>query len=308
MANDDGYGDRHERGYGREGRETRWSGDENAFGGGWGNQRPNRARLGGRNSRGEPDRNDEDRGERYGSGVQEGYGASSDQYSSGFAHGEPRGYGGPGYDSEFAGPRFDRADAGSTGTHGVHPVGSASGSSYRGGSGQGGSGRRWALAHRDEDRGGSDHDPHYSEWRQRQIDRLDRDYDEFRREHHSRFEEEFGAWRERRNLQRKAMDDVSEHMEVIGSDGKHIGTVDKVRDERIILTKSDPNADGMHHSVPCSWIETVDDKVRVNRTADEAMEEWRNEDRSRALFENEGTGSEGPHMLNRSFSGTYDRR
>ena len=29
------------------------------------------------------------------------------------------------------------------------------------------------------------HDPHYSEWRRRQIDALDRDYDEYRRENQS---------------------------------------------------------------------------------------------------------------------------
>ena len=35
------------------------------------------------------------------------------------------------------------------------------------------------------------HDPHYSEWRRRQIDALDRDYDEYRRENQNRFENEF---------------------------------------------------------------------------------------------------------------------
>jgi len=41
------------------------------------------------------------------------------------------------------------------------------------------------------------HDPHYQEWRQRQIDSLDRDYDDYRREHQSKFESDFGGWRER---------------------------------------------------------------------------------------------------------------
>ena len=35
------------------------------------------------------------------------------------------------------------------------------------------------------------HDRHYGEWRQRQIDELDRDYDEYRRENRSRFEDDF---------------------------------------------------------------------------------------------------------------------
>ena len=97
-------------------------------------------------------------------------------------------------------------------------------------------------------------------------------------------------------------------MEVVGSDGQHIGTVDAVKGDRIILTKSDPNAGGHHHSIPCSWIESVDERVTINKTAEQAMQAWRDEEHSRALFERENSGSEGPHMLNRSFSGTYEDR
>lgn len=305
---------REERGDGGEGRETRWRGDPDAFGGGFGNQRPRPRRLGARNDRAEPDyeRRDEEGEERYRPGVEEGYGHYTDEYSESFGTRGARGYGGPGYDAEFGGPRFDRADAGSTGTQGVHPVASASGSAYGGGFGAGmgsyrSSARQYQMAHRDEERGGRhEHDPHYSEWRRRQIEELDRDYDEFRREHQSRFHEEFGAWRERRNLQRGELRKVREHMEVVGREGEHVGTVDCVKGDRIVLTKSDPEAGGRHHSIPCSWIEAVDDdRVRVTKTADEAHEEWRHEERSRALFEPEDSGSRGPHMLNRSFSGTY---
>ena len=35
------------------------------------------------------------------------------------------------------------------------------------------------------------------------------------------------------------------------------------------------------------------------------MAGWRDEDRGRALFEREDQGSEGPHILDRSFEGTY---
>jgi hypothetical protein len=44
--------------------------------------------------------------------------------------------------------------------------------------------------------GGSGHDEHYSSWRQRQIEELDRDYDDYRREHQSKFENEFSGWRQ----------------------------------------------------------------------------------------------------------------
>jgi hypothetical protein len=49
----------------------------------------------------------------------------------------------------------------------------------------------------------------------------------------------------------------------------------------------------------------VDDKVHLSLTADEAMSRWRTEERSRALFEREDSGSDGPHILDRAFRGTY---
>ena len=151
------------------------------------------------------------------------------------------------------------------------------------------------------------HDEHYRSWRERQMADLDRDYDEYRREKQSAFEQEFGAWRSKRQGQRQSMDRVSEHMEVVGSDGEHVGTVDKVRGDRIILTKTDAEAGGRHHSIPCSWIESVDDRVTLNRTADEAQRAWRDEESRQAMFGRDRDYEEGPHMLNRSFSGTYER-
>ena len=158
---------------------------------------------------------------------------------------------------------------------------------------------------------GGGHDPHYSEWRRRQIEDLDRDYDEWRREHQSRFEQEFASWRSKRQGQRQSLAKVAEHMEVVGSDGSHVGTVDKVRRDRIVLTKADPTAGGVHHSVPCSWVESVADKVTLDRSADDARSAWRSDERSQALFGEDGgrggrSGDEGPRNLNRSFSGTYE--
>jgi len=98
---------------------------------------------------------------------------------------------------------------------------------------------------------------------------------------------------------------VREHMEVVGADGAHVGIVDKVRGEHIVLTRSDPAAEGAHHAVPLAWVASVDDKVRLNLESAEAMRQWREEGRSRALFEREDSGSPGPHALNSAFSGTY---
>ena len=154
--------------------------------------------------------------------------------------------------------------------------------------------------------GSRDFDPHYRSWRQQQIDALDRDYDEYRREHQSRFESDFGGWREKRMSKRSLLGTVREQMEVIGSDDEHVGTVDRVAGDRIILTKSDPESGGVHHSLSCSDIDRIEEnRVILDCDADEAKRRWRDESRSRALFEREDQGEMGPRILDRSFEGTY---
>jgi len=270
------------------------SGGPDRMGGGWGNQRGESWH---RDRPGEPggwerDRQSEregwfsssvggERGERWG-GQSGGGGFGNDRVTGGGV-----GFGG----RPEPGRSFDRDDPGRIGTSG--PMGQRFA----------GYGGREEVTRGGP--GGDIHDPHYSEWRRRQIEDLDRDYDEYRREHQSKFEAEFGGWRQKRASQRQMLGKVSEHMEVVGSDGTHVGKVDKVRGDRIILAKSDPNAGGMHHSVPCGWVESVEDKVVLNRTSVSAMDSWRNEDNGRALFERPDQGSEGPHALDRSFSGTY---
>ena len=46
------------------------------------------------------------------------------------------------------------------------------------------------------------------------------------------------------------MADIKEHMEIIGADGVHIGTVDKVEGNRIKLTKKD-SGEGSHKGHHC---------------------------------------------------------
>ncbi|MDO9707607.1 DUF2171 domain-containing protein [Paracraurococcus lichenis] len=66
---------------------------------------------------------------------------------------------------------------------------------------------------------------------------------------------------------------VKEHMEVVGSDGQHVGTVDKVEGDRIKLTKQD-DPDGSHqhhHYVAVSGIASVEgNKVKLNMPAERA--------------------------------------
>jgi hypothetical protein len=160
-------------------------------------------------------------------------------------------------------------------------------------------------AHLAGDRG-HDGDPHYSAWRQRQLDELDRDYADYRREHQARFEEEFGGWRQRRQQKRGLLRQIREHMDVVGSDDAPVGTVDRSAGDRLILTKSDGESGGVHHSLSCADIERVDgDRVILGCTADEARNRWRDESRGRALFEREDQGEMGDRVLDRSFSGTY---
>ena len=69
--------------------------------------------------------------------------------------------------------------------------------------------------------------------------------------------------------------DIREHMEVLGSDGEHVGTVDCLKGEdRIVLTKSDPKSGGRHHIIPLAWVERVDAKVHLNKSTSDAMKQW----------------------------------
>lgn len=66
---------------------------------------------------------------------------------------------------------------------------------------------------------------------------------------------------------------IREHMEVVGSDGKHIGKVDNILGPDLQLTRS--LGVGAHHLLPLTYVERVDDKVRLSITEDEAKERWR---------------------------------
>ena len=74
---------------------------------------------------------------------------------------------------------------------------------------------------------------------------------------------------------------IKEHMEVIGADGVHVGTVDHVEGDRIKLTKKDSGADveegqgshaGHHHYISLGLVADVEgDKVRLSANADVAV-------------------------------------
>ncbi|PKP92365.1 MAG: hypothetical protein CVT77_09215 [Alphaproteobacteria bacterium HGW-Alphaproteobacteria-16] len=73
---------------------------------------------------------------------------------------------------------------------------------------------------------------------------------------------------------------IREHMEVIGADGVHVGTVDGIEGDRIKLTKADSGAQiegatsrhDHHHYISVGLIAGVEgDKVRLSANADVAV-------------------------------------
>ena len=70
-------------------------------------------------------------------------------------------------------------------------------------------------------------------------------------------------------------DSIKEHMEVIGADGVHVGTVDHVEDDRIKLTRDESVVDGHkghHHYISRGLVADVEgDKVRLSANADVAI-------------------------------------
>jgi len=69
---------------------------------------------------------------------------------------------------------------------------------------------------------------------------------------------------------------IREHMEVLGSDGQHVGVVDGLEGEdRIKLTMQNPEANGLHHFIPMDWVDHVDAHVHLKKSSHEAKREWK---------------------------------
>ena len=69
--------------------------------------------------------------------------------------------------------------------------------------------------------------------------------------------------------------DIKGHMEVLGSDGQHIGTVDHLEGSSDIkLTKNDPKSGGQHHLIPLAWVDHVDQHVHLNRSSQDVQTRW----------------------------------
>ena len=68
---------------------------------------------------------------------------------------------------------------------------------------------------------------------------------------------------------------IQERMEVVGSDGEHVGTVDHIESaDRIVLTGDDPKAGGKPHLISAGWVDHIDNKVHLNKPSRKALQEW----------------------------------
>jgi hypothetical protein len=65
---------------------------------------------------------------------------------------------------------------------------------------------------------------------------------------------------------------IKEHMDVIGADGVHLGTVDRVEGDRIKLTRADSGSHGDHHHyLSAGLIADIEgNRVRLSANADNA--------------------------------------
>jgi hypothetical protein len=76
---------------------------------------------------------------------------------------------------------------------------------------------------------------------------------------------------------------IREHMDIIGADGVHIGTVDRVEENRIKLIRADSGIghEQHHHYIPRGLVAEVEgDKVRLTARGDVVAD----------LFEQEESG------------------
>ena len=78
-------------------------------------------------------------------------------------------------------------------------------------------------------------------------------------------------------------EDIREHMEVIGADGVHLATVDRIEGDRIKLIRADSGIghEEHHHYIPRGLVAEVEgDRVRLSANGDVAAD----------LFEQEQSG------------------
>jgi hypothetical protein len=120
-------------------------------------------------------------------------------------------------------------------------------------------------------------------------------------------------------MMERAMADLSQvkaHMEVVGADGAHVGTVDSVSGDRIKLTRADSGSHRFdHHYISGGLVAMIEgDKVRLSANADNAAlleEEWGGEglaDRGLFNWRNVGLGAAAAGVAAMAGAFFYKRR
>lgn len=76
-------------------------------------------------------------------------------------------------------------------------------------------------------------------------------------------------------------ENIREHMEVIGADGVHLGTVDRVEGDRIKLIRADSGMghEEHHHYIPRGLVADIEgDRVRLSANGDVAADLFEQEE------------------------------
>ena len=68
---------------------------------------------------------------------------------------------------------------------------------------------------------------------------------------------------------------IKAEMPVVCSEDGQFAVVDHMQGKDTIKLKKDKA--GKHHFIPVSWVTRVDGKVHIDRSGDQAMQEWRTE-------------------------------
>jgi hypothetical protein len=69
---------------------------------------------------------------------------------------------------------------------------------------------------------------------------------------------------------------IKQNMEVLGSDGAHVGIVDHLEGgDAVRLAKDDPDAGGENHLIPLAWVIHVEMKVHLKQSGAEAKAQWK---------------------------------
>jgi hypothetical protein len=67
---------------------------------------------------------------------------------------------------------------------------------------------------------------------------------------------------------------IRENLEVLGSDGEHVGIVDHLENNGEVRLAKD-NTGGEHHYIPLGWVVHVEMKAHLNQSAAEARARWK---------------------------------